>query len=54
MHSNFLEQQVNFTLSIICVGSVALLAIVLMLEASEMENPIATRMATIIQYQEEY
>ena len=42
---NFLSSQVNFIISIICVGSAALLGIVLMLEAAELENPIARIMA---------
>ncbi len=42
---NFLTSQVNFIISVICIGSAALLGIVLMLEASELENPIARIMA---------
>lgn len=42
---NLLTQQVNFSISVICMGSVALLGITLMLEAAELPNPIAERMA---------
>lgn len=42
---NVLTQQVNFTISVICMGSAALLGIVLMLEAAEMQNPVAEIMA---------
>ncbi len=50
--SNPLTQEVNFIISVIFLGSAALLAIVVILEASEMENPIATHMAAIIVQQE--
>ncbi len=51
MKSNPLTQQVNFIVSVIFLGSAALLAIVLILEASDMENPIATHMARVMVYQ---
>lgn len=44
-NTNILSRQVNFSISVICIGSFALLGIVLMLEAAEMENPIAEIMA---------
>ncbi len=46
--NNLLTQQVNFSLSVIFLGSFALFMIVLLLEVSEMENPIANHMATVI------
>lgn len=49
---NPLTQQVNFSLSVIFLGSFALFMIVLLFEASEMENPIANHMATVIVQQE--
>lgn len=52
MRTNVLAQKVNFFVAVLCMGSAALLAIVIMLEASEMENPIATRMAAIMVQQE--
>ena len=42
---NPLTQKVNFSISVICLGLAALLGIVLMLEAAEMQNPIAEIMA---------
>ncbi len=50
--SNPLAQEVNFIVSVIFLGSAALLAIVMILEASEMENPIATHMAAIMEQNE--
>lgn len=47
MTRGFWTQQVNFIISVIFIGSFALLGIVLMLEESDLENPIATRMAAI-------
>lgn len=49
---NPLTQQVNFTLSVIFLGSVTLLAIITILEAAEMENPFARHNAAIEEYQE--
>ncbi len=49
---NPLTQQVNFMLSVAFLGSVALLAIITILEAAEMENPFARHNATIEVYQE--
>lgn len=50
--NNTLSQQVNFSLSVIFLGAVALLAIITILEAAEMENPFALHKATIEDYQE--
>jgi hypothetical protein len=47
MTRNFWTQQVNFIISIAFIGSFALLGIVLVLENSDMENPIANHMAAI-------
>lgn len=47
MTRGFWTQQVNFIISVIFIGSFALLGIVLILEKSEMENPIANHMAAI-------
>jgi len=44
-NSNIFSRQVNFSISVICIGAFALLGIVLMLEAAEMDNPIAEMMA---------
>lgn len=49
---NPLSQQINFSLSIIFVGSFALFMIVLLLEASDMENPIANHMAALVALEE--
>jgi hypothetical protein len=38
--NNPLLQEVNFIISVVFIGSVALLAMVSMLRASEMEDPI--------------
>lgn len=47
MTRSFWTQQVNFIISVIFIGSFALLGIVLMLEESDLENPIANHMAAI-------
>ncbi len=47
---SFLSQQVNFIVSIVCVGSAALLGMVLMIEAAEMPNPVAEIMAQNIEF----
>ncbi len=49
--NNPLTQQVNFILSVVFLGSFTLFMIVLLLEESEMENPIAAHMAAIIQHE---
>lgn len=41
MNKKIWKQQVNFIASVALIGSAALLAIVLMLQEAEMENPIA-------------
>lgn len=43
--TNYLNQKIHFTISVICIGSAALLGMVLMIEAAEMYNPIADIMA---------
>lgn len=45
MKGSLLTQQVNFIIGICCLGSVALLAIIVILNASEMDDPIANTMA---------
>lgn len=50
--NNPLAQQVNFILSVLFLGSFALFAIVTILEASDMENPIAEHMTTLVEYEE--
>jgi hypothetical protein len=47
MKKNALNQQVNFILSVILMASAALLAIVLMFNAAEMENPIAEHLTVL-------
>lgn len=49
--SNPLTQQVNLSLSVIFLGSFAFFMVVLLLEASEMENPIANHIAAIVEYE---
>lgn len=51
MNRNPLNQKINFIISIIFIGSAALLAMVAMFEASEDENPIATYLATVQAYE---
>ena len=41
MRNTILTQQVNFVVSVFFIGSAALLACVLILNAAEMDNPIA-------------
>ncbi len=50
--NNPLTQQVNFILSVIFLGAFALFMIVLLLEASDMENPIADHMAALVALEE--
>ena len=47
MRKSVLNQEVNFILSIFLIGSSALLAIVLMMNAAEMENPISSHLVAI-------
>ena len=49
--NNPLTQKVNFIISVCFLGSAALLGIVAILEASEMDNPIADHMATVAAYE---
>ena len=49
MRKNFLTQRVNFILSVIFIASAALLAIVVMLKAAEMDNPIAEHLEAVAQ-----
>jgi hypothetical protein len=44
MKGNLLTQQVHFIIGVCCLGSVALLAITVILNASEMENPVVDAM----------
>lgn len=49
MRKDFLRLRVNFILSVILIGSVALLGIVVMLKAAELENPIAEHLSAVAQ-----
>ena len=54
MRQNPLTARVNFIISIIFIGSAALLGIVTILEVSDNENPIANIMATTMMSSGEY
>lgn len=47
MKKSALTQKVNFALSVVLMGSAALLAMVLMFNAAEMENPIAEHLTVL-------
>ncbi len=48
MKTKFLWEKVNFSLSVILIGSSALLGIVMILEADDATNPIAQMIASTV------
>jgi hypothetical protein len=48
MRNTILTQQVNFIVSVVFMGSAALLGMVLMIEASDEHNPVASLIAASV------
>ncbi|MFZ2886737.1 MAG: hypothetical protein WA021_02855 [Minisyncoccia bacterium] len=49
MRKSIWTQNVNFVISIVFIGSAALLGMVLMLRAAEMDNPIESHLRVLVE-----